>query len=299
MRYLYVILFSAGLCAQSISFTFDDGPSPETFHLTPQKRNKAILGHLHTADLQSILFLCSKDLPSERLAMVKSWGIAGHGIANHSATHPNFSSEQSKAKHLKNEILACDAIIRNLPGYTARFRFPYLKEGKTAQQRDAYRKVIKALGYQPGAVSVDASDWYYDQRLKEALAQKPDLDLAPWRKIYLDHLLNRARYYESLSIQTLGRSAKHVLLLHHNLINALFLGDAIQAFKAVGWKTISAKEAFQDPLYAMEPSTLPAGESILWSLAKGKGIEKLRHPAEDGQYEKTIIDGICNPTPSR
>jgi len=30
---------------------------------------------------------------------------------------------------------------------------------------------------------------------------------------------------------------------------------------------------------------LPAGESIIWSIAKSKGDQSLRYPGEDGTYE--------------
>jgi hypothetical protein len=42
----------------------------------------------------------------------------------------------------------------------------------------------------------------------------------------------------------------------------------------------------------MRPDILPAGESILWALAKQKGVPGLRYPAEDDVYEKPILDRL-------
>lgn len=50
--------------------------------------------------------------------------------------------------------------------------------------------------------------------------------------------------------------------------------------------------AFQDPVYGARPRVLPAGESILWSLAKERGLTQLRYPGEDDVYEKPLLDRL-------
>jgi peptidoglycan-N-acetylglucosamine deacetylase len=90
----------------------------------------------------------------------------------------------------------------------------------------------------------------------------------------------------------LGRSVLHVMLMHHNLINALFLADAIRMFQEHGWHVINAATAFEDPVYSAEPDIVPAGESILWALAKQHGVAGLRWPGEYDTYEKPILDRI-------
>jgi len=83
-----------------------------------------------------------------------------------------------------------------------------------------------------------------------------------------------------------------VLLLHTRRINAEFLPDIIAMFRARGWTIISPAEAYADPLYARQPATLPAGESILWALAREAKFSTLRYPAEDDLYEKPILDAL-------
>ena len=48
--------------------------------------------------------------------------------------------------------------------------------------------------------------------------------------------------------------------------------------------------AFEDPVFLKEPQTLPAGESLIWALAKetGKFNDRLRYPGEDDTYEKPM-----------
>jgi peptidoglycan-N-acetylglucosamine deacetylase len=167
-----------------------------------------------------------------------------------------------------------------------------LKEGNTIEKRDGFRAFLDANSYMSGPISVDASDWYYSERLSDRLKRDRHADTRPYRDAYLQHLYSRAQYYDDLSRAVLGRSVAHVLLLHHNLINALFLKDAIQMFRNKGWMLIDSDTAFRDPVYAMHPDVLPAGESILWALAKQKGVPGLRYPAEDDVYEKPILDHL-------
>jgi hypothetical protein len=104
----------------------------------------------------------------------------------------------------------------------------------------------------------------------------------------------RADYYDQLAHRTLGRSVKHTVLVHFNLLNALFLNDIIEMLQAKGWRLIDAEDAFTDPVFAAKPKVLPAGESIIWSLAKEKGTiaKSLRYPAEDGEYEEARMNKL-------
>ena len=87
---------------------------------------------------------------------------------------------------------------------------------------------------------------------------------------------------------------KHTVLVHFNLLNGLFLGDLIEMFKSKGWQPIDAEEAFSDPVFSAKPKIVPAGESIVWSLAKEKGTipMSLRYPAEDGDSENARMDKL-------
>lgn len=134
-------------------------------------------------------------------------------------------------------------------------------------------------------MSIDASDWFYNQKYIEYEKLNDDGKLKQLKKAYISHLLNRADYYDNLAFQVLGRSPKHVLLLHTNAINGAFLTDIITNFRNKGWSIISPQDAYKDQLYQESSQNIPAGESIVWSIAKTKGISNLRYPAEDAPYE--------------
>ncbi len=288
---LWTLILPSVVDGRSIALTFDDGPAmADKVGLSAADRNAAILRQLADAHLKSILFVTRPDADPERNALIRQWGTAGHQIGNHTATHPDF--DEVTLSEFEQELIACDTAIRDMPGFTRRFRFPYLKEGDTVEKRDGFRAFLDAKSYEAGPVSVDASDWYYSQRLSARLEKQPHADTLPYRDAYLRHLYGRAQYYDGLSRAVLGRSVAHVLLLHHNLINALFLKDVVRMFRDKGWTLIDSEAAFKDPVYGMRPDILPAGESILWALAKQKGVPGLRFPGEDDVYEKPILDGL-------
>lgn len=293
---LITFLIIAALClplaaqAKSIALSFDDGLDPRN---QPQALswNASILDALSDAQIKSILFPAGKRVDSPKgLKLVKDWGKAGHAIGNHTYFHFNFCSAQVTLEQFITDTKKNETLLKDMPGWTKRMRFPYLKEGETVSKRDGFRSWLTNHGYSSGAVSVDASDWYYNNRFQAWRKSHPDNDLSPYRTAYLNHLWDRTIYYDSLSEQLLNRSIKHVILLHTNAINSVFLPDIIAMYKSKGWTIISPEEAYQDPVYAMASTILPAGESILWALAKQNGVKDLRYPAESDTYEKQLLD---------
>src|SRR6266403_1411017 len=165
---LAVPLFAGLANSQSIALTFDDGPNmADEIGLSPADRNAAILKQLADAHLKSILFVTRTDADPERDESIRQWGIQGHRVGNHTATHPDF--DEVGLADYELELLRCEKAIQDFPGFMRRFRFPYLKEGNTVEKRDGFRAFLDAHAYNTGAVSIDASDWYYSQRLSTRL----------------------------------------------------------------------------------------------------------------------------------
>ena len=278
--------------ARSIAFSFDDGLDPRKQPLA-SSWNNSILIALSNANIKSMLFPAGKRVDSPPgLSLVREWGKAGHLIANHTYSHLNFGTKEVTLEQFIADTEKNERLLERIPGWTERMRFPYLKEGETVLKRDGFRHWLTTHGYKSGAVSIDASDWYYNRRFSRWQKSHPNDDVSLFRSAYLNHLWNRAIYYNSLSEQILNRSVKHVILLHTNEINAVFLPDIIDMFKSKGWKIISPEEAYNDSVYSLSPAVLPAGESILWSLAKQNGVKGLRSPAENDVYEKPILDKL-------
>ncbi len=279
----------------TISFTFDDGSIDDIGAYKLEVWNQMLLDNLKKHDLKAILFSAGGNKSTAKgKYILSSWNNAGHFIANHTISHPNFNSKNVSLESFKLELTQNDAIINKYSNYLPYFRFPYLKEGNTPEKVNGFRKFLKEKGYKNGHVTIDASDWYVDSRLVKRLKENPKADIAGFRAFYKEHLFNRSVFYDSLSYQLTNRHINHVILLHHNLAGALFLGDLIQHFKDKGWEVIDADKAYQDAIFEVDVDNIPAGESLIWALAKksGKFNNILRYPAEDGDYEKPLMDKL-------
>jgi peptidoglycan/xylan/chitin deacetylase (PgdA/CDA1 family) len=281
-----------------IAITMDDFNWNNSLRLTPDQRNRAILGALKAhGELKAALFVAAKfiDVENEKgKSLLREWDRAGHMIGNHSYSHKYLNSGRVTTEQFTSDILKGEAVLKDFSRFQKRFRFPYLKEGETAIKRDAVRSFLHQQGYRIGHVTIDASDWAVEGRLTARLTKDPSADVKPYRDFYLSHMWERAVYYDDLSRKALGRSVKHTILMHYNLLNALFLGDLLDMFQSKGWKLINAHEAFKDPVFAAQPKNVPAGESIIWALAKetGKFDSLLRYPAEDVEYENAKMDKL-------
>jgi len=231
------------------------------------------------------------DTPEGR-AIVSEWSKRGHMIGNHTWSHRWI--DKGQVEQFGKDMLRCDAFVRQFPTFRPYFRFPMLKEGGTRERRDWMRAFLKAHGYRNGAVTIDASDWFYDDRLRKCLEERPKFDVTLFREPYLAHLWDRATYYDRLAREVLGRAIPHTILVHYNLLNSYFLGDAMDLFQMRGWQLVDAEGAFQDEVFARQPDTVPAGESLVWALAKetGRYDSVLRYPGEDDVYEKPKLDAL-------
>jgi peptidoglycan/xylan/chitin deacetylase (PgdA/CDA1 family) len=277
----------------TISFTFDDGSVKDMPGYTLERWNSMLLDNLKKHGVKAILFSTGSNKTSEEGTYVlSSWNDAGHRIANHTMTHPNFN--KVSIEKFEWELVANDSLIRKYSNYLPLFRFPYLKEGNTEDKIRTFRSFMQEHGYRNGHVTIDASDWYVDGRLVQRLREDSTADLTGFKKFYIAHLFDRAMYYENLAHTLTGRHINHVILLHHNLAAALFLGELIQHFKDAGWNVIDADKAYNDPVYTTVTTVVPAGESLIWSMAKqsGRFEQQLRYPAEDGEYEKEKMDEL-------
>jgi len=287
-------MFESKVARPQVAITMDDFNLFGETAAEKEANSRTILAALKShSNLKIAAFIRGQSVDNETgKHVLQAWNDAGHVIANHTYSHWYY--HERTVDEFEADILRCETLIKDYPAFTRLFRFPLLKEGNTAERRDRMRTFLKEHGYKMGYVTIDASDWYIDQRLRERLKRQPKADLSGYRRFYLDHIRDRATYYDNLSRRALGRSVKHTLLVHHNLLNKLFLGDLLQMFDRQGWELIDAAEAFTDPVYTTEPKILPAGESILWALAKesGKFDRVLRYPGEDSDYEKPKMDRL-------
>lgn len=276
-----------------ISITIDDPNTANSPLLSWHERNTMLIKHFKTNGLCGMLYVCGKRIDNENgKVLLNQWVNEGNFLGNHSYSHMYYHSEKVTSEIFSKDIEKCEKLLLNYPNFKRFFRFPFLKEGNSKEKRNTMRSYLKNKNYLNGAVSVDASDWYINQRMTKKLKNNPKISLEPYFNYYIKHIKNRVEFYDSISRELFNRNISHTLLLHHNLLNALFLGKLISSLKKDGWEIINALDAYKDPIYKSQPDIVPAGESIVWSCAKesGKYQSILRYPGEDSIYEKESMD---------
>jgi hypothetical protein len=273
----------------------DDPAVALSSYIQWKEANRRILDALETRKLKIALFVCGMrvDQP-EGKRLLGAWDDAGHLLCNHSYSHQNLNAQRTSYEMFAADFLRDEPILAPYRHRTRLFRYPGLKEGDTLEKRDGFRALLKQHGCRVGHVTIDASDWYVDDRMCRRLQENSHAALEPYRDYLIAHLLDRAAFYRELAVDVLGREIPHTLLVHYRTMNALFLPDVMTAFEKNGWQWIDAKHAFEDPVFLREPKTLPAGESLVWALAaeSGRFQDRLRYPGEDDGYEKPRMDAL-------
>lgn len=276
----------------SIAITIDDFAQNDNALLKYEEADDIILQSFAQAGIKAAGFPAGKHIKNERgFASIEKWSRAGHLIGNHTFSHKYYNGGNSEAT--MEDILRCEEILNQYTGFQKLFRYPYLAEGNSLEGRAALKRLLSENGYSTAHVTIDTSDWYIDARLKEKLKQNPSLDLEPYRKYYLSHIWARAQYYDNLAKAVFGHSIDHTILLHHNLVNALFLGDLLKMFEENGWALKNPEVPFSSKEFQSDFAVIPSGQSLVWAGAKAKNLSRdLRFPAEDGKYEKPFMDEL-------
>jgi peptidoglycan/xylan/chitin deacetylase (PgdA/CDA1 family) len=290
-RVLLACLISAGsISAQEIALTFDDAPIADGLYYTGVVRTETLIAKLKNQNVPQVAFYCiSSRADSVGRARLRRYTEAGHIIANHSHSHTRI--QQLGAAGYIQDIFKADAILRELPGFKPWFRFPFLDEGRTIADRDAIRQALNERGYFNGYVTVDNYDWYFERLFQTALREKKRVDYEKLKQLYLEHLWQSLVFYDQMALAALGRSPKHVLLLHENDLAALFSDDFIRLLRQKGWKIISPIEAYQDSIATTVPDVLLNNQGRVAAIAKAKGYAgRFSQASEDKEYLEKLFD---------
>ena len=275
-----------------IALTFDDAPRSKGGFFSGEERTRRLIRELRQAGVDEAMFFVKtahirSESDSERL---KQYTDAGHRLANHS--HSHLWLNRTESSEYIADIATASKILANFDHYDPFYRFPFLDEGRTAEKRDAVREALSALGLAHGYVTVDNYDWHLAGRVKTAVRDGRRVDRVALREVYLDHIVESVEFYDGIATDVLGRSPRHVLLLHENDLAALFIGDLVRALREAGWEIIGAREAYTDPIAEVLPETLFNGQGRVAAMAHAAGAapRELVQQSEDEEFLDRMLD---------
>lgn len=272
---------------REIAITFDDAPRSDGPFFSGEQRTAELIAALASADVDSAMFFVTTNgLVSEGESgreRIRQYAAAGHELASHSHSHPWL--HRTDVSDYLADIDRSLAMLSEFDNVQPFFRFPYLDEGRSVEKRVPVAQGLVERGLQNGYVTVDNYDWYMAALAREIVDSGAEPDLNKLRDAYVESLLDVVEFYDGIAREALGRSPKHVLLLHENDLAALFVGDLVAALRNNGWQIIPASAAYTDPIANMQPETLFLGQGRVAALAVDRGWSRrdLVHLTEDEQ----------------
>lgn len=282
---ILVSLIAISVQAKEIAITFDDAPRPDTELFTGEERTQKLIENLQKARVDDVLFfVTTKHITEKSRKRVEDYVLAGFHLGNHS--HNHYSAHWQDLESYLADISKAKGELQGFENVLPFYRYPYLHEGKDRMARDRIRQQLQDLGYKNGYVTIDNFDWHMDRLLQKALADDKHIDYEALKHAYIAILWEAIVFYDDIAQKTLGRSPKHVLLLHENDIAALFIEDLISHIRSQGWKIISPQEAFEDPIASIIPDVLYNGQGRVAAIAKSKGWDEklLRNGSSSEEY---------------
>lgn len=183
----------------------------------------------------------------------------------------------------QQDILYGERVLRPLlaeRGQVPRwFRHPYLRAGRTPEERAALSAFLDQHGYRIAPVTVDNGEWVWAFAYANVLDGQPDTParaatLERLRRGYVPYMLNKVDYYERQSQALLGYALPQVWLLHANELNAVAYADLVAGVQRRGYRVVTLDEAMRDPAYARGEDGYNGryGPSWLhrWAMAENK-----------------------------
>jgi peptidoglycan/xylan/chitin deacetylase (PgdA/CDA1 family) len=270
-----------------VAVTFDDLPWARLDAVTPPQlaaQHDALIAALRLAEVRGVAFVNEGKLERsgrvdpERVAMLRDWLDAGWDLGNHTWGHLDLHAVGVDA--FGQDVLRGERALR--PLLAARdqaprwFRHPYLRAGRTPQDKAAVTNFLAAHGYRVAPVTVDNSDWIWARAYADALQRDDGITQARLRHGFVPYLLAKFDYFERQSRDLLGYALPQVLLLHANELNAATFVALCDAIRARGYRFVTLDEALADPAYERRDGYTGAyGPSWLhrWAIAEARPHE--------------------------
>lgn len=278
MRFIFLMLtalVSFPVLAKEVAFTFDDVPFRSTPHFESMARTEELLRKLKKLGLPRALIFAHPCIGKDEefsVQQIAKYKAEGHWIGNHTCHHPQFDKVGFEA--FSEDAAKADRLLNGIFSEQKFFRFPMLNEGSDPKARDQMRDWLKKNNYRNGMVSADNEDQFFSSQINRAKDLRKKIDYQKVKKLFIEHIVSSLECDDKLAIKTLGRSPKHVLLLHERDATVMFLEDLTAEIVKRGWKIIDVKEAYQDPMYFEQPQNTFAGYGIVSQLAFEKTGEK-------------------------
>jgi peptidoglycan/xylan/chitin deacetylase (PgdA/CDA1 family) len=294
-RYIKSPVVGSVATAQSVvALTFDDLPShgPLPSGVSRVDIAKSIIESLRRHKAPAAYgFINAKALAdrAEDIEVLKEWRAAGLPLGNHAYSHMDLHANDAGA--FEQDVLANEATLQSLMGGDDWhwFRYPFLREGDTA---DKHRAVLAFLGdhhYRVAQVTLSFDDYAYNEPYARCVAKNDTASIDWLKQSFLSRAATNLAWGQDAARRLFGRDIKHVMLLHIGGFQTVMLSPLLDLLAQRGFTLTTLEEAQADAAYATPP-VLPAN----WTGTLLQQLMTARHlplPSGDGVFEK--LAALC------
>lgn len=225
----------------------------------------------------------------DRSVALDAWVHAGFLVGNHTYSHDRMSA--LGVTRFMDDITKNRTVVDPLEkraGQTHRyFRFPYLEEGATHQERRMLWHLLQREHYALVRVSVTFSDTDWADAYLRCQESGDTLSLQALDRSYLSQALANLHWSVEAADDVLGRAIPHILLLHVNVPTAKNLDTLLRVYEAQGVQFIPLEEALRDPAYSVYYDA-PGGDLLSQASASlGRAHAPRIAPLDE------LIDRLC------
>jgi peptidoglycan-N-acetylglucosamine deacetylase len=224
----------------------------------------------------------------DRYEGLDAWVQAGFVVGNHSYSHGHISElglPRFMADIVRNREVV-DALEARSGQERRYFRFPYLEEGDTREERRALWQLLERERYTLVRASVVFGDTDWADAYLRCQQRGDYVSLLALDRSYLSHALANLHWSVAATQQILGRTIPHILLLHVNAPTALNLDTLLDLYEAQGVQFISLEEAMREPAYTGWYDT--PGNDLITQISASLGRKRPTKPAPlDWLIERT------------
>jgi peptidoglycan-N-acetylglucosamine deacetylase len=185
--------------------------------------------------------------------VLRAWRDAGFPLGNHAYSHMDLHANTVEA--FEADVIANEATLRSMMGDRDWhwFRYPYLREGDTADKYKAVRAMLVRHGYRTAQVTLDFGDYAYNAPYVRCLAKNDTEALAWLKQSYLDRATASLTRGRTSARALFGRDINHVMLLHIGAFETVMLPRLLELLDANGFVLTSLEEAQADEAYRRVP----------------------------------------------
>jgi peptidoglycan/xylan/chitin deacetylase (PgdA/CDA1 family) len=175
------------------------------------------------------------------------WLDAGADLGNHSYSHLNINNvplEEYTADIAKGETIlraALEARGKSLRYY----RHPFLFTGPTSAIKQGMQAFLDGRGYRVAPVTLDNADYQF-----AALYTRPEFRDRV-RQSYVPYMESIVAFFETRSVEVVGREFPQVLLIHANELNADLMPELLSMFTRRGYTFVTLDQALADEAYQL------------------------------------------------